>query len=97
MNATQEPAAPPARTRRWGRRAAAMLAVGTVLFIALWVMAFSALTSLIVASSICVVVVGLSTAFDPVEAVLEAIVTVVLAVLGAIAAVFAAIFSIFDF
>jgi hypothetical protein len=97
MNATQESGASPARPRRWGRRVAAVLAVGMVLFVALWAMAFSALTSLIVASSTCIVVTGLSTAFDLVEAALEAITTMMLAMLGAIAAVFAAIFSIFDF
>jgi hypothetical protein len=68
-----------------------------LIFLALWITAFSVFTSLLVASGCCVVVVAASAASDLFEIVLDAIAAVVFTILGAIAAVFAAIFSIFDF
>jgi hypothetical protein len=66
-----------------------------VVFLLLWLMAFSVFTSLLTAAGCCVVVVAASAASDPVEMVLDAIAAVVFGVLGAIAAFFAAVFSLF--
>jgi hypothetical protein len=69
--------------------------MGGVVFLLLWLMAFSVVTSLLIASGCCVVVVAASAASDPVEMVLDAIAAVGFGVLAAIAAVFGAIFSLF--
>jgi hypothetical protein len=97
MNAPHEPVAQPAPSRGPGRRIAAMLVVSTIVFLVLWLTAFTAITSLLVASAACIVVVVVGAASDPIGTVLDAIAGVVLAVFGVIAAIVAAIFSIFDF
>jgi hypothetical protein len=97
MNAPHESAAQPAQPRGAGRRIAAMLVLGMIVFCVLWFVAFTAVTSLLIASAVCVVVIAAGAASDPIGVVIDAIATVVLAVLGVIAAIFAAILSIFDF
>jgi hypothetical protein len=74
-----------------------MVILGGLGFLLLWFMAFSAVTSLLIASGCCTILIVASAVWDPFEMVLDTIATIVLAVLGAIGAVFAAIFSIFDF
>jgi hypothetical protein len=89
MNAPNEPARGPAR------RIAATVVLSGLVFLLLWLTAFSVLTSVLVASGFCVVVVAASAASDPVEIVLDAIAAIVFGVLGAIAAIVGAIFSLF--
>jgi hypothetical protein len=62
----------------------------------LWLMALTALTSLLISAGFCVVLVAASTISDLVETMLNLIVAIVFGVLAAIAAVFAAIFSLFS-
>jgi hypothetical protein len=98
MNAPNEPVAPPTRTRGVVRRIAGALTIcALVLLLLSWLTAFSFVTSLLVASGCCVVVVAASAGSDLIGMVLDAIAGAVLLVLGAIAAAFAAIFSMFDF
>jgi ABC-type uncharacterized transport system permease subunit len=75
--------------------ATATVIMSGLVFLLLWFMALSALTSLLIAAGFGVVVVAASAASDLVEMVLDAITAVVFGVLGAIAAFFAAIFSLF--
>jgi hypothetical protein len=98
MSAPNAPATPPTRTRGVVRRIAGALTICALVFLVLaWLTAFSFVTSLLVASGCCVVVVAASAGSDLIGMVLDAIAGAVLLVLGAIAAVFAALFSIFDF
>jgi hypothetical protein len=66
-----------------------------VVFLMMWLMAFSVFTSLLTATGCCVVVIAASAASDPVEMVLDAIAALVFGVLGVIAAFFGAVFSLF--
>jgi hypothetical protein len=95
MNVPNEPVTRPAPASGPARRIAAAVFIGGWVFLLLWLMAFSAFTSLLVTAGFCVVVVAASAASDPVEMVLDAIATIVFGVLGAIAAFFGAIFSLF--
>src|SRR4051794_32942368 len=95
MNAPDEPATKPAPAGGPARRIAATVIVGGLVFLVLWLMAFSVLASALIATGFCVAVVGASTVSDLVVTVLEVIAAIVFGVLGAIAAVFAAIFSLF--
>jgi hypothetical protein len=95
MNAPNEPVTRPASASGLARRIAATVIISGVVFLLLWLMAFSVFTSLLIASGCCVVVVAASAASDPVEMVLDAIAAVVFGMLAAIAAFFTAIFSLF--
>jgi hypothetical protein len=95
MNPPQETVTRPAPTSGLIRRLAATVIMGALLFLVLWLMALSVVTSLLISAGCCVVLVAASTVFDLVEAVLNAIAAVIFGVLAAIAAVFAAIFSLF--
>ena len=95
MNAPHQPTARSTPASRLARRIAATVIMSGVVFLLLWLMAFSVFTSLLTAAGCCVVVVAVSAASDPVETVLDAIAAVVFGVLGAIAAFFGAIFSLF--
>ena len=95
MNAPHEPVTRPASASGPVRRIAATVIMSGLVFLLLWLMAFSVFTSLLIAGGFCVVVVSASAASDLVVTVLDAIAAVVFGVLGAIAAVFAAIFSLF--
>lgn len=93
MTAPNEPVTRPARGP--GRRIAAAVIVSGLVFLVLWLVAFSVLTSALIASGCCIVVVAASAAWDPIEMILDAIATVVFGVLGVIAAIFGAIFGLF--
>jgi hypothetical protein len=95
MKAPDEPVTRPASASGPARRIVATVIMSGLVFLLLWLMAFSVFTSLLIAAGFCVVVVGASAASDPVVMVLDAIAAVVFGVLGAIAAVFGAIFSLF--
>jgi hypothetical protein len=81
----------------WVRRIATIVTLSALVFVVLWLMAFSFLTSLLIASGCCVVVVAASSVSDLVEIVLDAISAVVFGILAAIAAIFGAIFGLFGF
>jgi hypothetical protein len=95
MSTPDQPVAQPAKARGPGRRIAAAVMVCTVIFLTLWLTLFSLMTSLVVASACCVVVVAASVAWDPFEMVLDIIAAIVFGVLAVIAAIFGAIFSLF--
>ena len=95
MNAPVESPPRPASTSRVVRRVAVAAIMGVLVFFALWLMAVSFVTSVLIASCFCAVTVGASSVSDLVEAVLDAIAAVIFGILAAIAAVIAAIFSLF--
>lgn len=90
-----KPEAPADAQSGFGRRIAISLMLGAVIFLALWFLAFSVMTSLIIGSGASVVIVAASASSDLVETVLDAIGAVVTAMLAAIAAVLGALFSAF--
>jgi hypothetical protein len=92
---TNEPVTRSALASGPARRIAATVIMGGVVFLLMWLMAFSVFTSLLTAAGCCVVVVAASAASDPVEMVLDAIAALVFGVLGAMTAFFAAIFGLF--
>ena len=92
-----EPAARPATNSSPARRLAAAVMLSGMVFIALWIMVFSMITSLLIAAGCCVVIVAASSLSDVIDMLLDAVATVVFGVLAIIAAIFAAIFSLFDF
>lgn len=97
MNAPKEPRQRPASASGTVRRIVATLVLSGLVFVAMWLLAFSLLTSLLVSSGCCVVLVAASAISDVVEMVVDAIAAIVFGVLGAIAAVFAAIIALFGF
>ncbi len=96
MNAPDQPVTRHAPASSLGRRIIATMIVGGLLFLVLWLMALTALTSLLISAGFCVAVVSASTVSDLVETMLSIIVAIVFGVLAAIAAFFAAIFSLFS-
>ena len=97
MNAPAEPKARSASTSSLTRRVAVSVIAGGLIFLVLWIMAFSVFTSMLIGSGCCVVLVATSEFSDLVEMVLDAIASVIFGVLAVIAAVFGAIFSLFGF
>jgi hypothetical protein len=97
MNASNMPGNRPSPARSPVRRIATIVTLSALVFVVLWLMAFSFLTSLLVASGCCVVVVAASSVWDIVEMVLDAIAAVIFGVLAAIGAIFGAIFGLFGF
>jgi hypothetical protein len=96
MNAPVEPAAQPRSTsRNLVRHIAVSLILSGLVFLMLWIMAFSFATSLLIGSGICVVIIAASATLSLIEMVLDAIATIVFGTLAAIAAVVAAVFSLF--
>ena len=95
MNAPHEPVTRPASASGPVRRIAATVIMSGLVFLLLWLMAFSVFTSLLIAAGCCVVVVAASAASDPVVMVVDAIAAVVFGVLAAFAAFVGAIFSLF--
>jgi hypothetical protein len=95
MNAPDQTTAKPVSTSSPVRRIAACVAVGAIVFLVLWVMAFSLVASLLISSGCCVVLVAASTVSDVIEMVLDAIASIIFAVFAAIAALIAAVFSLF--
>ena len=97
MNAPAEPKARPASTSSLTRRIAVSVILGGLVFLVMWIMAFSVFTSMLIGSGCCVVIIATSAISDLVEMVLDAIASVIFGVLAVIAAVFGAIFSLFGF
>lgn len=92
-----EPAVQPTSKRSPARRIATAVTLGALLFVALWITMFSMVTSLVIGTGCCVVLVAASSASDVVEMVLDAISAVVFGVVTIIGAIFAAIFGLFGF
>jgi hypothetical protein len=95
MSAPNKPVTRPASASGLARRIAATVIMSGAVFLMMWLMAFSVLTSLLTAAGCCVVVVAASAVSDPVEMVLDAIAALVFGVPGVIAAFFGAVFSLF--
>jgi hypothetical protein len=96
MNAPVEPTAQRRSTsRNLVRRIAVSVILSGLVFLMLWIMAFSFATSLLIGSGICVVIIAASATLSLIEMVLDAIATIVFGTLAAIAAVVAAVFSLF--
>ena len=66
-------------------------------FVALWIMVFSMITSLLIGAGCCVVIVAASSLSDVIDMLLDAVANVVFGMLAVIAAILGAIFSLFDF
>ena len=96
MNAPDRPVTRRAPASSLSRRIVATMITGGLVFLLLWLMALSALMSLVIAAGVCITVLAASTVSDPVETVLEFLVAIVFGILAAIAAVFAAIFGLFS-
>lgn len=97
MSAPNEPITPRTRAGSPVRRIAAALIISGIIFVVLWLVAFSMITSLLVSAGLCAVVVATSTISDIVEMVLDAIAAVIFGIFAVIAALFAAIFALFGF
>jgi hypothetical protein len=96
MNAPDQPALRRTPASSLTRRIVATVVIGGMLFLGLWLMELTALTSLLISAGFCAVLVAASAVSDLVETMLNVIVAIVFGVLAAIAAFFAAIFSLFS-
>ena len=96
MNAP-EPAARTTPNSSPVRRIAVAVVLSGLVFVGLWIMVFSMVTSLLIGAGCCVVIVAASSASDVVEMLLDAVSTVIFGIVAVISAIFGAIFSIFDF
>ena len=92
-----EPVAQPTSKSSTARRIATVVTLGALVFVALWITMFSMVTSLLIGTGCCVVLVAASSASDIFEMLLDAISAVVFGVLAVIGAIFAAIFGLFGF
>jgi hypothetical protein len=92
-----EPAARPALRGSPARRIAVAVMLGGLIFMTLWIMMFSMVTSLLIGAGCCVVIVAASSASDMIEMLLDAVAAVLFGVVAVIAAIFGAIFSVFGF
>jgi hypothetical protein len=79
------------------RRIAVAVILSGLVFVVLWIMVFSMVTSLLIGAGCCVVIVAATSVSDLVEMLLDALATVIFGVLAVIAAIFGAIFSVFGF
>ena len=77
------------------RRVAGVVMLSAILFLVLWAVAFTAVTSAIVAGSVGGILVVGSASSDVFEMMVDAICSLVLGILAAIGAFFAGLFSIF--
>ena len=92
-----EPAVRTAPNSSPARRIAVAVILSGLVFVGLWIMVFSMVTSLVIGAGCCVVIVAASSASDIVEMLLDAVSTVIFGVVAVIAAIFGAIFSVFGF
>jgi hypothetical protein len=96
MTMQDQPQSTPAAKSGIGRRIAVALALGALVFVVLWWMALSFVTSVLVGSGTTVILAAGASFSDVIEAVLDWLAGVLAMILAAIAAVFAAIMSLFD-
>jgi len=92
-----EPAARPASNSSPARRMAVAVILSGLVFVVLWIMVFSLVTSLLIGAGCCVVIVAASSLSDLFEMLLDAVATVIFGVLAVIAAIFGAILGLFGF
>jgi hypothetical protein len=92
-----EPAVRPASNSSPARRIAVAVILSGLVFVVLWIMVFSMVTSLLIGAGCCVVIVAVSSLSDLFEMLLDAVATVIFGVLAAIAAIFGAILGLFGF
>ena len=92
-----EPAARPASNSSPVRRIAVAVILSGLVFAVLWIMMFSMVTSLLIGTGCCVVIVAASSLSDLVDMLLDAVATAIFGVLAVIAAIFGAIFSVLGF
>jgi hypothetical protein len=92
-----EPAARPASNSSPARRMAVAVILSGLVFVVLWIMVFSMVTSLLIGAGCCVVIVAASSLSDLFEMLLDAVATVIFGVLAVIAAIFGAILGLFGF
>ena len=76
---------------------AVAIMLGGLIFLALWIMVFSLVTSLLIGAGCCVAVVAASSVSDLVETLLDAVASVIFGILAIIGEIFAAFFTLFDF
>ena len=96
MNAP-EPAARTTPNSSPVRRIAVAVVLSGLVFVGLWIMVFSMVTSLLIGAGCCVVIVAASSLSDLFDALLDALATVIFGVLAVIAAIFGAILGLFGF
>ena len=92
-----EPAVRTAPNSSPARRIAVAMILSGLVFVGLWIMVFSMVTSLLIGAGCCAVIVAASSASDVVEMLLDAVSTVIFGVVAVIAAIFGAIFGLFGF
>ena len=92
-----EPAGRPASNSSPARRLAVAVILSGLVFVVLWIMMFSMVTSLLIGAGCCVVIVAATSVSDVLEMLLDAIAAVIFGVLAVIAAIFGAIFGLFGF
>ena len=92
-----EPAARPASNGSAGRRIATAVVLGMLVFTMLWITMFSLVTSVLIGTACCVVIVAASSASDVVEMLLDVVSSIIFGIVAVIAAIFGAIFSVFGF
>jgi hypothetical protein len=92
-----EPAVRTASNSSPARRIAVAVILSGLVFVVLWIMMFSMVTSLLIGSGCCAVIVAASSVSDLFEMLLDAVASVIFGVLAVIAAIFGAIFSVFGF
>jgi hypothetical protein len=92
-----EPTARPASHSSPARRIAVAVILSGLVFVVLWIMMFNMVTSLLIGSGCCVVIVAASSLSDLVDMLLDAVATVIFGVLAVIAAIFEAILGLFGF
>jgi hypothetical protein len=88
-----EPAVRTASNNSPVRRIAVAVILSGLVFVVLWIMMFNMVTSLLIGSGCCVVIVAASS----LSGLFDAVATVVFGVVAVIAAILGAIFSLFGF
>jgi hypothetical protein len=92
-----EPAVRPASKSSYARRFAAAVMLSGMVFVAMWIMAFSMMTSLLIGAGCCVLIVTAGSLFDLLAVLLDAVATVAMALLAAVTAIVGLILSLFNF
>jgi hypothetical protein len=95
QNAPDQTIAKPAPTNGFGRRIAASIFVGFIVFVVSWLMAFSLVASLLISAGCCVALVATSTVLELVATVLDLIATAFFAILAVVGAIVGAILALF--
>ena len=95
MNAPAEPTTRSNSMNTLGRCIAVSAILGAIVFLVLWVTAYSFVTSLLIGAGCCAIIMVACTTSALIETVVGAIAGIVFGVLAAIAVAVAAVFSLF--